>query len=325
MGFLADKQVLLIAPKFYDYHNNIIKSLEFQGATVQFWAEMDHSLLFRLSNKFSKTWKLKISQKYIAKLTSRVMKDQFDIVLVIRGGYLSCEALKYLHEQLPKARFAMYQWDSVRQNNYLHLIDLFDVVQTFDMDDAQKYGLTYLPLFYSEQYKKISDQEGSVKYDLVFFGAYHSDRLKVIKTLHEWCEQNGLNFFSHLYISKLAMLRLLVIGEIRFSELKYLKTYSASTDKIISIYRQTKAVLDIELNIQNGLTMRTFEVLGANLKLVTSNNNIRNEAFYDPKRIYVFDRKKPNLDMSFFNNDNQVNNRFAEYYIDEWLAKVLSI
>ena len=44
---------------------------------------------------------------------------------------------------------------------------------------------------------------------------------------------------------------------------------------IVSLYKESEVILDINHPGQNGLTMRTFEALGAGKKLITTNTEIK--------------------------------------------------
>ena len=48
------------------------------------------------------------------------------------------------------------------------IINQFDSVFTFERDDAEKWGVTFLPLFYSPRFD--NKHEHSLKYDLCFIG-----------------------------------------------------------------------------------------------------------------------------------------------------------
>jgi hypothetical protein len=316
------KNILFIAPKFYQYHTQIIEAMEDKGSKVTYFPEMNHSVIYRISNKFCKKLEQYIKNKYIDNILQSIEQDMYDIVFVIRGGTLSPYSLEYMHKKLPNAKFVMYQWDSMEQSKYQEIIKYFDILKTFDRSDSEKYNLEYLPLFYTKQYKDIALNKKEIFFDLVFYGAYHSDRLEIIKYMDNLFKSNNLIFKHHLYITKLALARLLVTRKIRISDLDFFKTYSVDMDEIIDVYTRSSAVLDIELSIQNGLTIRTFETLGANLKLITTNQNIKEEDFFDPQQIIVINRDNIELDMQNFKN-NQTVNDFNKFYIDNWLSNLL--
>ena len=73
--------------------------------------------------------------------------------------------------------------------------------------------------------------------------------------------------------------------------------------EIINIYAKAKVVLDINHPGQKGLTMRTFESLGAGRKLITTNPEIRKYPFYNQDNICVIDRKNFVLNTNFFKTE----------------------
>jgi hypothetical protein len=320
---MKNKRILFVAPKFYQYHTEIINAMENKGAHVTYFPEMNHSLIYRISNKVSKRIEQYIKNKYIDNLLLSIEKNMYDIVFVIRGGTLSPYSLEFMKKKLPKAKFIMYQWDSMEQSQYQAIIKYFDVLKTFDKNDSIKYNIEYLPLFYTKKYKDIAINKKEKEYDLVFYGAYHSDRLEIVKRIDELFKNNKLIFKHHLFITKLALTRLLFTRKIKLSDLDFFKTYSVNVDEIIDVYAKANAVLDIELSIQNGLTMRTFETLGANLKLVTTNQNIKKEIFFNPEQIIVIDRNNIKIDIENL-KQQAISNNFEEFYIDKWLMNLLS-
>ena len=320
---INNKKILLLAPKFYFYHAEIIKSLESLGAKVTFYPEMEYSLFYRLIKKISHSTEKLLAERYMRRVLAEVSLNTYDIIFVIRGCALTPLSLKCMHGFFPNAKFVMYQWDSMRQNNYRSIIEYFDYVYTFDMVDATEYNLAYLPLFYIKTFQKVYKKRKI--YDLVFHGAYHSDRLEIVKFFYEKCKKGDFNFKSHLYISKLALLRLVISGCISIKDIKFFKTQVISFNEIVESYRKTFAVLDVELSIQDGLSMRTFEALGSNLKLVTTNGNIKAESFYSSDRIMVIDRKNLNIDVNFFRSNIVDSQDFKEFSIDSWVGKVLCL
>ena len=251
-------------------------------------------------------------------IVNDTVKNAYDIVFVIRGGILSSTVMDKIKQNIPNAKYVMYQWDSNRQSKYENIIKYFDVVKTFDMEDSDKYELEYLPLFYSRQYDELKNNKNNKQFDIVFFGAYHSDRLDIIKKTINFCDKNNLTFNHHLYITKMGLFRQLVLGNIKFKDLKLFKTYTVNIPEIIDVYSKSFSVLDIELNIQNGLTMRTFETLGAGLELITTNKNIQNEPFYNQQNVMIIDRLNYQVDLNFFKIDFFDDGDFTKYSLRNW-------
>lgn len=71
----------------------------------------------------------------------------------------------------------------------------------------------------------VEERKGA-QIDLAFIGAFHSNRLELVKLFHDLLEREGLVFKSHLYLKRIPLFRMLLVGRIKFSDLKYLSTYS---------------------------------------------------------------------------------------------------
>lgn len=319
---LSGKKILFIAPKFYSYHTQIIHYMESKNALVTFYPEDIYTPLYRAAKKLLPFLARAIKKRYLDGILESVSPNAYDTVFVIRGGILTPDAMETLKTKLPNAKFVMYQWDSNQQSNYEPIISYFDHVKTFDKEDAKRYGLEYLPLFYAHRYKEIAEHKQPKQYDIVFYGAYHSDRLEIVKFIDAFCQANGLTFKHHLYITKMALFRLLCFGILKFKDLDYLKTYSVGMDEILNVYKKSFATLDIELNIQFGLTMRTFEALGAGLKLITTNKNIQDEPFYNDQNITILDRNHLHIDLDFFKTDFLSDLAFERYLFENWFNNV---
>jgi hypothetical protein len=319
------KKILFITPEFYGYHLEIIKTMKNSGASVDFFAEDITTLFFRIMSKLSSGYVQYAKGRYLNKILNSIKTDAYDIVLVIRGSILTTDSLEMLKKKLPSAKFVMYQWDSNRQGYYKNKIKFFDVVKTFDLYDAKQYDIEYQSLFYTQSYKDISTIKKYIKYDLVFYGAYHSDRLEVIKKVDKFCTVNNLVFKHHLYITKLSLLKNFLMRYIKFSDLKFLKTYKSGNSDILNSYSKARCVLDIELNIQSGITMRTFEALGSGVKVATTNSYIAKDPVYSPDNICIIDRENPAIDLNFLKVEFKSNPVYEKYYIDNWLDNIMGI
>jgi hypothetical protein len=93
------------------------------------------------------------------------------------------------------------------------------------------------------------------------------------------------------------------------------------------VFAQSSAILDIEHPNQNGLTMRTFETLGAGKKLVTTNPDIRNYDFFNEDNVFIIDRSDPvipgmYLERPFKKWSLDIMNRYS---IAGWLEEILEL
>lgn len=321
-NLFRDKQILFIGPVFYNYHNEIISELRNMGAIVDFYPEKPMYNLFILNYMFL-FFKNYLVNRYLKKILKKI-KNNYDYVFIIRGEIITEDFLKDLKNLNLNAKFIMYQWDSVTNNpNYKKLIKYFDKVVTFDMIDAKILNISYLPLFYTSKYENIKLKEIR-EYDIVFFGSYHGDRLNIIKEIVKESNKLNLNVKLHLFIPKVVLFKRLITLQIKFNDLKYLSTNVIKEENILDFYLNSKSVLDIENINQNGFTIRTFEVLGSGLKLITTNKNILNDKIYNKKDIYILDREKVILSLPFFDYPKEISNNYNSYSLNCWIKNVFN-
>ena len=174
---------------------------------------------------------------------------------------------------------------------------------TFDPEDSIKYGLEFRPLFYLDSYKDIKkSSREKKKYDLLFLGTAHSDRYIISTLVANWCKSQGLVTFCYYFIhGRLVFLYKKLFDKtfkhIQFSKLSF---ESLTTSEILELYKHSNVILDINHPGQKGLTMRSFESLGAGKKMITTNAEIKKYSFYNPENIYVIDRNDIRLEKHFF-------------------------
>jgi len=72
-----------------------------------------------------------------------------------------------------------------------------------------------------------------------------------------------------------------------------------SKDLVRSVFFGSRAVVDIEHPNQSGATIRTFEAIGSQRKLITTNATLRNYDFYNPMNIQIISRQVPLIDFEF--------------------------
>lgn len=103
---------------------------------------------------------------------------------------------------------------------------------------------------------------------------------------------------------------------------------SLSHEEIADISKNSKAILDIQRDIQSGLTMRTIEIaLGMRKKLITTNSDIMKYDFYNENNILIIDRKNPIIKKEFLENeyialDEKI---YQKYSIKNWIKNIFKI
>ncbi|MGR4071150.1 hypothetical protein ACTGZD_03115 [Streptococcus parasuis] len=272
-----------------------------------------------------------INDYYAAEL-SKIREKNFDYILVIRGEYTPKDSLERMCSYFPTAKMVLYMWDSLVNNKFIRAKwEYYDKVYTFDRIDYlhHKESIDFLPLFYYEDYLPKDTGITEYKYDMSFIGTGHEDRVKIVKALTHQLENKQRNVFSYFFIPHKLVYYL---NKIKNPHFKYVRMEDVEFkqlpfEKLYEIYSQSKCVVDIESSKQNGLTMRTIEMIGLEKKLITTNKDIVHYDFFNPDNIMILDRKDPVIDLEFIDKpyiplDEKIR---TKYSLHDWILNVLEI
>ncbi|EGQ8123726.1 hypothetical protein I7100_000963 [Vibrio parahaemolyticus] len=289
---LKGKKILFIGIGFYDYDQAIIQELERNGAEVKYIIEGFTNRKLRIKNKLLPSFNVSVHHQ---NLINDLPSGFFDIIFVIKGAFLSEDNMALLKESQKKARFILYQWDSIsRVPNARKILSYFDDIHSFDREDCNVYGFKFRPLFFRDEVA-IKKQDNK-KYDLSFVGWCHDGRIDVVYSILK--KYNWLNFKPYLYATPREWISLMLSGYKEHISCKRMKF-----DDYVTLSAQSKCVLDIPHRQQTGLTIRTIETIGLGVKLITTNKDIVNYDFYNPNNILVLDRESPCLQETFFEKE----------------------
>ncbi|AUI85126.1 hypothetical protein BS333_01290 [Vibrio azureus] len=323
-------KVLFIAPSAYGFCFHILESFSKLGVKVDYFDEhafKKQSLWSHFFYKLSPKIIIRAHEGYISRILKK-NKGDYDLVLVIRGEYLSRRSILTLKESINTACFMMYQWDfEVNLPLLKSQISCFDAVFSFDKNDSNKLRLRHKPLFFNSLHEKASCK--NKRYRFNFIGTDHSDRNEVIKDI---IFQNGIDrndFYLHLYRSKKSII-LNCLKSIRFFLCKDFSLYSyAPLDEVdtINAMAESDIILDITQPEQTGLTMRTLEALGLKRKLVTTNKDVVNYDFYHPSNIYIIDRQNLVIPRNFIDGEYvELSEKiYHKYHVDNWVKEFLKV
>ncbi len=305
---LNNKKILFFSVQTFNLEKEIKNKLEEFGAKVDYYDERPSNNSFvkgiiRIKRSF---YQNKID-RYYKQILSKTKYELYHYLFLNRGEVVPeffFEAFKKNH---PECEFIFYIWDSFTNHSHpTKILKYFDKKFTFDPVDAVKFGLNFRPLFYLDSYKKIKNNSvDKLKYDLLFLGTAHSDRYTISRTVREWCDRNNLTSFCYYFIHG----RLVYLYKKNFDKSFKLFDYnklsfeSLTTEQILKLYRNSKVILDINHPGQKGLTMRTFEAIGAGKKMITTNSEIKNYPFYNSNNVYIIDRYDIVLDKKFFETE----------------------
>lgn len=298
------------------------------GAIVDFFDERpSNKSIFKAALRLNAKSMTIAVNNYYRKIIEKLNGRSFDYVFVVNAEAITTEIVDALRSRFRNARFVLYMWDSVRnKKNTISLISHFDNVYSFDRFDADSMkGVCFKPLFYTDEYRPCYSE---TKYDLVFAGTAHADRFMIVEKIKAFAENNNISFQTFLYLHSPLMYYYQKYSDKSFRTAASINDFSfekMSKEGLIDIMRSGKAVLDVQHPNQTGLTMRTFEMMALNKKLITTNQDIVNYDFYRSENIYVIDRCNPYIEASFFESEYVPLKAelVCKYSIESWLKALL--
>lgn len=182
--------------------------------------------------------------------------------------------LRWLKDNFPCAQINFIYNNMVGNARHLlpHQIPKGIRIWTYDGYDSQKYGIKlkntnpYFPYFVRKADEK--------KYDVFFVGRDKGRGEKLLR-FEKWMNMQG--FKTEFIITK--------DGKFKRNKPYYKK--EISYDENVSMVAQSKAILNVTMKNQRGVTLRDLECLFNKVKLVTTNKYIKNADFYNCNNIFI--------------------------------------
>ncbi|MGN0807267.1 MAG: hypothetical protein ACI4MN_02340 [Candidatus Coproplasma sp.] len=319
------KRLLFIGPKFYNYHEIIKQGFERAGYEVDYFDDRpDTNFITKVLVRLNKNLIKRKIRKYFDIIKAKVSSTEYDVIFVLYGQSFSKEMMQELRAVSPSSRFVFYMYDPISSMpDRIDFSQVFDDCYSFDYDDCHTYeNLKLVPLFYSFDNYPVEE----IKYEACALLTMMPGKYESIKTMVNGLENNGLNVYrKYILQSKLVWLYYKITNkEFRRSKSKEFSYKRLSKEEADKVLMQSKYIIDCPKKGQSGLTIRTFEALAANKKLITTNKTIVNYDFYKPENIYVFDGEF-NFDDVFFHSeyipvDDSIK---MNYSIDSWVRQIL--
>lgn len=169
-----------------------------------------------------------------------------------------------------------------------------DAIITYDQKDAAKYGLFHYPLPYSPLL--IENGRASKDYDVCFIGRAkdrYSDILKVYDDLTE----RGIK--CHFTV---------VTERVKLTERRpgiHYQRHQLPYRQYLEIENNSRCILEIIQEGSCGYTTRIPEAVFLSKRIISNNLKLKEDCFYDPRNILVFE-KPEQIITSFIKNNQEV-------------------
>ena len=158
-----------------------------------------------------------------------------------------------------------------------HLTEVFDKVFAFDKNDAEKYHFDFSPLMYS---RSPHYQEKEKVFD-VFYVGNAKDRLSELHQIYQKCFEANLKCL--FYINGVPKSYQKFPG-IHYNEL-------LSYEEVLNFISQSKCMVDAIQGGSTAMTIKVCESVIYDKKLITTNENIVKESYYDESRFLLYNDK----------------------------------
>ena len=216
----------------------------------------------------------------------KVLKSIDNLVLIDGAlNVVTLSELRRCRKKNPSLKISLYLINSLRAgspilNKVRPLIGLFkwDNIFTFDPIDARDYGYTYLAFNYYSSHGILNDC--SVENDAYFVGGLKGGRNDLINETYNYLTNLGVKCHFDIMLPKTCS-----TGSL--DGVHYYHGWRPY-DEILSNVNKSNCIIEITQEYQSGATLRYFEAVCMNKKLISNNENIINFPFYNPKWMKVF-------------------------------------
>lgn len=342
------KKLLFIAPAYMNLYKDIIAELTNKGYSVDFIAEKSykddplnirgyrkHSRLLVNAEKFEK----KISAIWKNTLNSNEYNKAYDVLFVLDGQSLHPCIFDILKSRNPQLKAVNYLFDTtIGIYQFEKNFKYFDSVFSFDKSDVEKYNLNFLPIYWPQE-----DAKPHEHYNVFGFGAINVPRYELFKGIKKICDECKYSYFLKLFVffnvrnEKLYELQhrfLRLFGKSKgYIPVEAINSSFATKETIDPAeFRQyilnSDVVIDSSAPHQDGLTARFMWALGAEKKIITTNNTVDKYPFYTKDQIFIYNDSGANNSLADFITSNykmseDIREIVADYRLDNWLDRIL--
>ncbi|WP_149427886.1 hypothetical protein [Exiguobacterium acetylicum] len=280
-----------------------------------------------LSHKINNIVDMPFKSIWYSKLFNFSNLDKEKLCFIFTPGWYYPDFISYLKRKFPESKFVFYFSDTIESKmrkikalNIDYLKSNFDLVLSYNQKDVNFYGLKYSPIYYSKvSEEKISKLNIYPKSDVVFIGAARN-RIKEIEDSFKLFKSAGVSCFFYVVINE-GTITEEIEGIVYSKEIMPFNEYLSRTFS-------AKCILEILDSNTEGSTLRFWEAIMYNKKLITNYPHAYKNQFYDPEFIQYF-KEINSIDTDFIKKntipDYKYNNQNSPIKFLEFIESELKI
>lgn len=215
--------------------------------------------------------RLNLSQTLI--FNKKILKDKWRY-LIVEDSIITKQFLIWIRKNFPDSRIIFKYTNMIGKAHHILPQDVPDEIEiwTYDKYDSDKYGIKLskcggYPTYYVGKKRE-------KKYDIMYVGK-DKGRSEEILYLQKKFENLGLKT------------KFLIMPTTRISKKKSFYSKPISYEEVIKLVTESRAILNITLPNQQGATLRDYESIFNEVKLITTNKNIKFLDFYDSNNVFL--------------------------------------
>ena len=306
-----EKHFRLNGYSLYEFYDEQIPYYEFSGL------QRLENIYYRVVKKDTQQIH-KINHRNFINLTNRKLNNlknknlKFDYCFVIRGDLIPENVLKYARSISTK--MIDYQLDGLAvSEKILEYDNLFDQIFVFDEQDIVNYPNYNLKAITNCFFEE--DNQEVIEWDIYYTGAGLDERVEKIKQLINHIKEKDCKLNINLLTGKDSILA---------DNVKFLK-HGISYEENILLTKKSNVLLDFKREEHDGLSLRFFEALNFNKKIITDNKAVVEYDFYNPKNIYITDFTNFNGLIDFLETPFQEIDELikSKYNFKNWIQQIL--
>jgi len=271
------------------------------------------SLLYKIYNFFLKTlFKRNLKNIYygneVVNKLKKINKKQ-DIILTIKGDFIDPKSILEFKKYTTKS-IAFFNDSATRCPKIKRVLNCFDEVYSFEKKDCKSFNLKFISNWiYTSKTKEVDNYNFQV-----FNISSRDNRIATLSKIAQELKNKNVAYKIIVYDKK---------NKIRDENLECISKPIPLSEVELHT-NQSKVLLDINRNGQNGLSFRVFESIGLEKKLISTNEDLKNYDFYNPNNILIIDEKKPIIPIAFIQNNYEKipEEVIRKYTVEEWSNQV---
>lgn len=242
---------------------------------------------------------LTLNKKELAKFKTIILFDD----------YPDLNLLKYLKKNSPNCNIKLWFWNVPNYN--IELYKKYCDMYCFDHKFCNKYCIKHINQFYFPS--AVYARHNSVSNDVVFIGI-DKNRNELLSEIADMLDCFNIKYQLRLIDAKSCKDNRIIYEK---EPLKY--------STVIEACLESKAILELVADNQQGLTWRSLEALFFEKKLITNNKSIVDYDFYDKRNIFIYgvdsvSSLRAFIASPFVTVDEEVINKYTVQY---WYKQIM--